>query len=255
MKRIIRLAKLFVGIALCAALFLSAASAAGNAEIVVSNENVSAGGVAEVEVSLRNNPGFTCMTLHVSYDTSVFTLTEVEDAGVLGATVHNPNLAYYPYVLCWANDTVMQDYTVNSTIVTLKFAVKDTAAAGKYPITVSYDNAQKDEIINAALKTVDFEVLNGSITVAETASDSGKINNDLSWEIDRDADSLDISGTVHDGQTVCVAGYDSTGKMSFIEMLSEVKVDIDIPQDVLRLKILLLNDVWCALVKAVEIFV
>jgi len=134
--------------------------------IVVSDVKAEAGSTAAVSISLENNPGIVSMTLQVAYDTNILTLVEVKDAGVFGVTNHKPELQN-PYTLAWENDTALTDFTVTGTIVTLFFDVSATAEKGATStVEVSY-NYEKNDILNAALDKVKFEIENGSVTVGE----------------------------------------------------------------------------------------
>ncbi len=65
-----------------------------------------------------NNPGFVNLKLNVSYDSNAFTLTNVEDAGILGSAYHvsvnQDSPADCPYVLSWSIDPATENLTVNS---------------------------------------------------------------------------------------------------------------------------------------------
>ena len=102
-------------------------------------------------------------------------IAEVSDSGVLGTTVHNPDLSLNPYVLSWANDTASSNYTNNGKIVTLKFSVASNAKEGNYPVTISYDN-NNDDIVNMDMSPVFFAVSNGAITVKNSVC--GDVNGD-----------------------------------------------------------------------------
>ena len=135
--------------------------------IIVSSANASAGETVDVTVSLDGNPGIAMMLLQVGYDSDALTLTKVTDAGVLGSQSHSNNLASNPYSLYWNNTTATDNFTATGTIATLTFAISSNAAAGEYPITVSYDN-NNDDILDVDFEAVDFDIQNGSITVENT---------------------------------------------------------------------------------------
>lgn len=241
MEKIYRFFRLCAGVVLTFALLHVSAFAIDEATIQVSNATVQAGECADIAIVLQNNPGIASMTLHVSYDRTVLELLSVNDAGILGTTVHNPDLKLSPYVLCWANDTVTDNFTVNGTIATLCFMAKESAVPGNYSITVSYDNEMKDEIIDVDLQTVDFAISNGNITVKGVDASNGKINDNISWTFDKDLRSLDISGDFPLGYFVYVAGYRNDGKMTFLDILSEAKSNIFISDNVMKVKLFLLD--------------
>ena len=121
------------------------------------------GSEVEITIGLKNNPGIVSMCLMVKFP-SELTLIEVNDAGVLGATLHNPSKTS-PYYLCWVNDTARENFTANGTIVTLKFKISNTAKHNEeFPITVSY-TPNNFEIIDKDANEIDFAIENGKISV------------------------------------------------------------------------------------------
>ncbi len=166
-KRIIALAVVAL-LAVCQILPISAVSTEAPA-IAVGSVKAAPGESAEVNISLKNNPGIVAMTLKMSFDTSLLTLKEVRDAGVLGATSHKPELQS-PYTLVWVNDTATENFTANGNIVTLVFDVSEGAVIGtEIPITVTYD-ADNWGIYNKDPKMVDFAIENSSVTVSESGA-------------------------------------------------------------------------------------
>ena len=95
-------------------------------QITVSDTLGTQGRQVKVAVTLENNPGIASMTLRISYDTTVMKLINVEDCGKLGEVVHSDQYTN-PYVLCWANDTALQDYVVDGEVAILTFEINDTA--------------------------------------------------------------------------------------------------------------------------------
>ncbi len=142
-----------------------AATAASTSEISVSDVEACPGDTVDVTVNVAGNPGVTSVLLKIGYDESVFTLTEVNDGGILGSAFHS-NKYKNPYTLSWANDTATTNFTGNGTLVTLKFKVADNAAIKKYPITVTY-NVDNYEIIDKDMNPISFNLENGSIDVKQ----------------------------------------------------------------------------------------
>ena len=134
--------------------------------IVVSEVKAEAGKTAAVSISLENNPGIVNMILKVEYDTEMLTLVDVLDAGIFGETVHKPELQS-PYTLCWANDTVKENFTITGTIVTLFFKVAESASEGDVAEVKAYYDYDKNEIVDKDMQKVRFEVDNGSVTVGQ----------------------------------------------------------------------------------------
>ncbi len=143
-------------------------------KIIVADSNGTKGSYISVAVSLENNPGLVSMTLNVAYDSSAMSLVEVEDLGKIGSAVHSDQYTN-PYVLCWANDTATQDYVVNGDIVILTFKIKDTAQAGDYKVSVSYDY-DRFGIYNSQVQPIRFFTYEGTISVSDALI--GDVNND-----------------------------------------------------------------------------
>ena len=183
-----------------------------NALIKASTAKGTAGKTVDVTISLSNNPGIVAMTLKVTYNTSALTLVNVKDAGVLGSSSHKPEYSS-PYTLSWANDTATSNYTVNGTVATLSFEIKDGASVGNYPITVTYDYNNYG-IYDKDLNKVTFNIENGAVEVIDVIYgdvDGNGIVNNLdrvyltrylaNWNdyqnIDLNAADVDNNGTVN----------------------------------------------------------
>ena len=134
--------------------------------LVVNNVEAEGGENIDISVVMYNNPGIVSMQLDVIYDSSVFTLVNKVDGGLIGSAVHSDNLMLCPYRLTWANDLSTTNYTENGTIVTLTFAVVEDAKAQSYPITVSY-TPNNFEIFDCNANEVDFNIVAGNVTVRE----------------------------------------------------------------------------------------
>lgn len=148
-------------------------------QIVVSSGRAVLGNNINVTIALKNNPGIASAKLKVAYNSDVFTLTNVTDGGILGTSVHKPQMAS-PYTLSWVNDTATVNFTANGTLATLTFAVDENAQTGNYPITVSYSYDDYD-IYNVDVEPIRFAVVNGNIEVTDViigdVNGDGKVNN------------------------------------------------------------------------------
>ena len=145
-----------------------------DANIVVSSATTNQGKQVKVTISLENNPGIISARLNVHYDSSVMTLVGIEDKGNLGATMHS-NQFTNPYVLSWANDTILENIVFNGDIVTLVFDVAEDAQLGEYAVSVSYDYDNYD-ICNFDQEKVKFNVVDGVVSVVDTII--GDVNGD-----------------------------------------------------------------------------
>ena len=91
---------------------------------------VNPGNTVDVAVTIADNPGMDVMKLKFSYDTTALTLKDIELGSVMTGTF-TKNLDKAVALLEAAGTT---NATGNGTLVTLKFEVKSTAAAGNYTI-------------------------------------------------------------------------------------------------------------------------
>ncbi len=148
-------------------------------QIVVSSGRAVLGNSINVTIALKNNPGIASAKLKIAYNSEIFTLTNVTDGGILGTSVHKPQMAS-PYTLSWVNDTATVNFTANGTLATLTFAVDENAQTGNYPITVSYSYDDYD-IYNVDVEPIRFAVVNGNIEVTDViigdVNGDGKVNN------------------------------------------------------------------------------
>ena len=91
---------------------------------------VNPGSTVDVAVTIADNPGMDVMKLKFSYDTAALTLKDIELGSVMTGTF-TKNLDKAVALLEAAGTA---NATGNGTLVTLKFEVKSTAAAGNYTI-------------------------------------------------------------------------------------------------------------------------
>lgn len=149
------------------------------AAITIGAVTAHAGDEITVPISLKNNPGLVNMRLYVHYDSTVLTLTEVKDGGLLGEQMHSDNLALEPYVLYWTNGDAQENLAANGEIVSLKFKAAEDAALRYYPISVTYD-AQEWDIVDKELQKVEFAPISGGVTISDIlcgdVNGDGKVN-------------------------------------------------------------------------------
>ncbi|MBE6688896.1 MAG: hypothetical protein E7588_06415 [Ruminococcaceae bacterium] len=167
-KRILALSFLIFVIALMVSMH---AFAAENGVITVEKVEIQQGEtVAEVKINVTDNPGLIFAKMNVSFDSSL-TLIAVADGGIWGHANHPKDKAN-PYPLYWNNGTVEEDFTENGTIVTLTFSVPENIVAGVYPINLS---VVQNSTFNYDDEDVNFNVVNGSITVKSASKISGEM--------------------------------------------------------------------------------
>ena len=94
------------------------------------------GNTVQVRLVLDENPGFANLSLAIDYDADVMTLTEVENKVSGTEYTQSQKLTADPYMLSWNSAT--ENCTAAGTLAILTFQIKDTAAYGAYPISVSF---------------------------------------------------------------------------------------------------------------------
>ena len=132
-------------------------------EISVENVTAAPDSTVTAVVSIRNNPGILGMTLMLNYDESAMTLTKVAKGKALSEmTFTTPKDLSSGCQLPWDAEYVLPEDATNGEILVLTFAVSETAVAGDYPVTLSYD---RGAIIDNDLMPVEVIIKNGILTV------------------------------------------------------------------------------------------
>ena len=130
---------------------------------------VNPGSTVDVAVTIADNPGMDVMKLKFSYDTAALTLKDIELGSVMGILTKNLDKAV---ALLEAAGTT--NATGNGTLVTLKFEVKSTAAAGNYTIDFLVADAVNRDEARVALTTqagtVSVEIPVATYTVSFNAN-------------------------------------------------------------------------------------
>ena len=125
------------------------AAAPATVQAVSPTAAVNPGDTVDVAVTIADNPGMDVMKLKFSYDTTALTLKDIELGSVMtGAFTKNLDKAV---ALLEAAGTA--NATGNGTLVTLKFEVKSTAAAGNYTIDFLVADAVNRDEERVALTT------------------------------------------------------------------------------------------------------
>ena len=113
-----------------------------------------------ITIAVENNPGIASMNLVVTYADEL-TLTDITYNSDIGGMSQQPQRKDSPVILNWFNGTA--DSEGDWIFVTLKFSVTDTATAGDYNISISYD---PNNVYDITETNIDFTVVNGKITVS-----------------------------------------------------------------------------------------
>ncbi len=180
-------------------IFLMMATLSFGAEGVVTlSEAISpSGNEVELTLSISGNPGIIASVIEVDYDAENLTLLEVSDKGNLGTANHSDDYSLSEYPLSWYNSLADEDYTFNGELATLTFEIKEGAAEGDYPVTVTVKEAY-----NSNLKSVSLTPVDGKITVKEELLFNGITLSDKSFVYDGTVKSLEIEGEVPEGTDV-----------------------------------------------------
>ncbi len=140
----------------------------------------------EIDVTVSENTGVCSMLLSLDYDTSVFTLTDLEYGDALSSlspihtnTETDQGFGIYPFKITYlgeANDTTIGH------MMTLRFRVKDNAPDGSYAITLKHDRDQGAAYLeNGKILTKNLLVDSATITLSKnkiTAIDTSVNNNE-----------------------------------------------------------------------------
>lgn len=137
---------------------------AASYDIAFSTESktVNKGDTFTVNVNIDSNPGITMLRLYVEYDSSILTLTGVEDKGILGDYIFNDTMAS-PFCMLWDNGT-SENFTATGAIATLTFTATEV---GSSDINLSIES--KNDILNSNLNldTINPTFNNGTVVVSQ----------------------------------------------------------------------------------------
>ena len=129
--------------------------------IAVSNVTASAGETVQVAVCVYNNPGISGATLTVSYDSALTLVSAARGDAFAALDITNPGTFKSPCNFAW--DTLDATAADNGSILILTFEVADGAEIGE-ELSVSCSYVDGD-IYNSSWADVDFEIVNGAVTV------------------------------------------------------------------------------------------
>ena len=120
-----------------------------------------------VDVGLRDNPGLVSFVLSVEYDDAVLTLTDTTALAFTSLVVSPAEIN--PITINWCEGSLSAISTYNGAFLRLTFAVKEGAALGTYPITLSYS---PEDTFNKDFVDVAFATEAGSVTVVDHTYDA-----------------------------------------------------------------------------------
>ncbi|MBR3778521.1 MAG: hypothetical protein IKL13_02200, partial [Clostridia bacterium] len=153
---------------LCSALFVGTAtvSAADEPTLVVTDAEGKAGDEVTVQIKLENNPGIVSAVTRVRYDASVLEFVSCEAEGSYADARPVINTDKYPtknpVVINFCDAIADADYT-EELFATFVFKIKDDAAAGVYPFTLTCD--YEGDWYNLNWDIIEFTEQVGAVTV------------------------------------------------------------------------------------------
>ena len=127
---------------------------------IVSEGIANAGEIVEITVALENNPGIASMILEITFDSAVMSLNEVIYNQDIGGQTIPPQTYDSPVRLYWISG--LADVEGDWIFATLKFNIRQDAAAGVYGITLTYN---ADDVYDITETNLPFDTVNGKITV------------------------------------------------------------------------------------------
>ncbi len=164
--------KKILAIVLAAIIALSTvvvAFAVGTPTITVSSTAAAPGDTVTLDVALANNPGINTFSLGFDYDASKLELLNVTVNENLGGQF------VYKKKAVWLNS---KDTQYNGDILTLQFAVLESAKSGDAEVNVTYLSG---DISNYNEEDVNFKTIAGKITIEADESNVGFIQKILNF--------------------------------------------------------------------------
>ena len=180
-----------------------------DAQLTLTDAEVTAGDTFTVDLSIKNNPGLISYMLNVEYDSSYLTLVKAESVDFKGTTF-GPTYNH-PFVISWA-DALNGDNDTDGAVARLTFEVDKNASDGYTNITASiveentFNNAHIDRYIWNCSNEVTV-IARADTHIPGDIDGSGKTNmRDVTrlqqylngWNVEVDETALDING---DGKT------------------------------------------------------
>ena len=182
---------------------------AADQRIVIGKGTGFVGDTVNIPVTVENNPGMWGMDLTVSYDITALKLKDVINGGVYAdSELTKGNFESGSYKLSYES-AELADTTKSGILATLVFEIKDTAEEKTYDIEASYNSG---DIVNIDEKAVDFELVNGSVTVTEKPKEDIKDVTlaDAEYTYDGSPKSLVVKGKLPEGAKVAYENNEKT---------------------------------------------
>ena len=129
------------------------------------------GGIMEVQINIRNNPGIVATRIWIEYDPEVLELDQVKNGNVFGedAIIIGGDRGAVPYVVLWEDPTTHENHTDDGTLGTLVFKVRADAPLGETAIRLFYDTGSTFDV---DLQERPFNVRSTSVNVSRLYGDA-----------------------------------------------------------------------------------
>ena len=142
-----------------------AEEALNTATVTVEQVYAQAGQTVDVNVSIANNPGVLGATFTLEYDSALTLVDATSGEAFQALTFTRPGAYMSGCVLAWDGQELTQDQIKDGTIVTLRFAVSDSAPSNKEcNINLSYHFG---DVVDNNLTAVNVKFNQGMITVLD----------------------------------------------------------------------------------------
>lgn len=133
--------------------------------LTVSSITAVPGNVVQIAVSIHNNPGIVAMLLNLEFDNSAMTLTKAVSGNAVKdvLTFTKSRTLESGSKFLWDGQEIAAEDIKDGEVLILTFSVNENAAAGKYPIKISYQNG---DIVDNELSPVSLDIINGNIEIS-----------------------------------------------------------------------------------------
>lgn len=160
---------------------------AGSASISVGTVDGKAGQTVTVPVSISGNPGIAGYSLKIDFDTNALTLNSMT-AGSLISGNGTFSVNNEAHIVNWYT---VDNMTGNGELLKLSFTVKEGAAEGTIPVSVSLNDGLDSNLSNEDGIAVSVTISSGGVRIAK--AQSGTFGT-LTWKLTEDG-TLTISGS------------------------------------------------------------
>lgn len=138
-----------------------------------------------VPVTISGNPGIIAFRISIAYDANVLEVVSMtKNTANSFSTIAFSPVTKNPLTMTW-DESLSPNDTTNGDIAYITFKVKDTAATGASPLTITYDQA---DVFNDMWEDVVFATQKGSVTVEAVGNTADDIVSILGATIKTDTE-------------------------------------------------------------------